>query len=69
MKLNNGYTNLANLPHLLRIENRKTNQLLFAKKFKTEAAAINYLHEARDFKDNKKRFRFIISGPNMLYIT
>lgn len=63
----NNYTNFSNQPHLLTITNKKTNQVFLKKKFPNEKDALNYLNEARDFKNNKKHFTFTISGPNMLY--
>ena len=61
------YTNLSHLPHTLTITNRKTKQLLLKKKFDTEANAVAYLNEAREFQNNKQTFHFVISGPNMYY--
>jgi len=37
--------------------------------FPTETEAINYLYEARNFKNNKSKFSFVISGPNMYLCT
>tara|TARA_B100001093_G_scaffold457404_1_gene469080 strand:+ start:212 stop:412 length:201 start_codon:yes stop_codon:yes gene_type:complete len=61
------YTNFANLPHTLTIINRSTKHLVLKKKFDTEHDAISYLNEAREFKNNKDKFNFVISGPNMFY--
>jgi hypothetical protein len=61
------YTNFASLPHTLTITNRSTNQLILKKKFDSENDAILYLNEAREFQNNKDKFNFVISGPNMFY--
>lgn len=61
------YTNFASLPHTLTITNRSTNQLILKKKFNNESDAIGYLNEAREFQNNKDKFNFVISGPNMFY--
>ena len=61
------YTNLAYLPHILTITIRSTKHLVLKKKFDTENDAIIYLNEAREFQNNKNKFNFVISGPNMFY--
>ena len=63
----NLYTNLSYLPHTLTITNRSTKHLILKKKFDTENDAILYLNEAREFQNNKDKFNFVISGPNMFY--
>jgi hypothetical protein len=60
-------TNFASLPHILTITNRSTKHLVLKKKFDNESDAIIYLNEAREFKNNKDKFNFVISGPNMFY--
>ena len=61
------YTNLSYLPHTLTITNRSTKHLVLKKKFDNEHDAIMYLNEAREFQNNKDKFNFVISGPNMFY--
>lgn len=61
------YTNFASSPHTLTITNRSTKHLVLKKKFNNESDAITYLNEAREFQNNKDKFNFVISGPNMFY--
>ena len=63
----NNYTNLSHLPHTLTIRHRLTNQLILKKQFKNEHDAVTYLNEAREYKQNKTNFSFVISGPNLYY--
>lgn len=63
------YINFANLPHILTITHRQTNQLILKKKFNNEGDALQYMNEAREFQNNKQNFSFVISGPNMYYST
>lgn len=65
----NSYMNYSNQPHTLTITHRKTNTVFLKKVFPTETEAINYLYEARNFKNNKSKFSFVISGPNMYLCT
>jgi hypothetical protein len=67
METLNSYTNYAHLPHSLIISERKTNNIILKKTFESESKAFEYLHEAREFKNNKNRFSFKIVGPNCLY--
>ena len=61
------YTNFSHLPHLLTITDRLNKNIVLKKKFHNESEAIRYLNEAREFQNNKNKFNFVISGPNMFY--
>ena len=61
------YTNFSHLPHLLTITDRLNKNIVLKKKFNNESDAIGYLNEAREFQNNKNKFNFVISGPNMFY--
>lgn len=65
----NNYINFSDQPHLLTITNKKTNQVFLKKKFPNEKDALSYLYEARDFGNNKNKFLFTITGPNMYLST
>lgn len=69
MLIMDDYINFANLPHILTITHRQTNQLILKKKFSNEGDALQYMNEAREFQNNKQNFSFVISGPNMYYST
>ena len=69
MLIMDDYINFANLPHILTITHRQTNQLILKKKFNNEGDALQYMNEAREFQNNKQNFSFVISGPNMYYST
>ena len=61
----NSYINYSNEPHTLTIYDKKTNYIFLKKEFPTESDAIAYLYEARNFKNNHKKFQFTITGPNI----
>ena len=61
------YTNLSNQPHTLTIKAKETKALVIKKTFDNEAAAFEYMYEAREFKNNKHNFSFLITGPNTYY--
>jgi len=59
------YTNLSNQPHFVKIICRTSKKVFLEKKCNTENEAINYLEESKNFKDNKIRFTYCITGPNL----
>ena len=63
----NNYTNFSHLPHKLTITESNSGQIILKKVFKNERDAVAYLEEARNYKDNKRKLSFTISGPNMFY--
>jgi len=65
----NSYMNYSNQPHTVTITHKKTNSIIIKKVLPTETEAINYLYEARNFQNNKDKFSFVISGPNMYLCT
>ena len=65
----NQYINFSDQPHLVTITNKNTNCVFLKKQFPNEKEAISYLYEARDFKNNKKKFTFTITGPNLYLST
>lgn len=66
LKMSN-YMNYANQPHTVKIRCLKTRTIFKQDKFPTESKALAYLNEVREYKNNKNKFQFIITGPNMYY--
>jgi len=59
------YTNLANESHTIEIYYRSSGELFLSKKCNSEKVAIQTLEEFKQFKNNNKKYKYIIKGPNL----
>lgn len=61
----NIHYNFSQQPHHIKIICRTTKKVFLEKKCNTENEAITYLEESKNFKNNKKKFIYCITGPNL----
>ena len=69
LNVNNNYTNLSELPHVVKIIDTLNNNIIFLKKFDNEHEAFRFLNNLKNSDKNLDNKSFILTGPNVYYST